>query len=123
MPENVLVVDDDPVFCEIVSSYLKRLDTKDVVVVSSGREAVDILSESVDDVDLIVLDLNMPNLDGIETLNEIAELSFPGKIAIVSGEARNVINMAEYLGEQYGLNIVGTVKKPLTKAERELWLS
>ena len=73
------------------------------------------------ELDFIVLDLNMPNTDGIELLGKIKELSFSGAIAIVSSETPVVINMAATLGQRYGLNIIDAVKKPLTNVVVDRW--
>lgn len=123
MIENALVVDDDPIFCEIMQAYLETLGTKSVLVAHDAYHGLDTLTQNGADIDLAVLDLNMPEMDGIEFLSKMQELAFPGAIIIASGEKPVIINMAEYLAKQYGLNVLGTVKKPVTRADLEFLLA
>ena len=61
--ERVLVVEDDPNVGEVVSRYLVR-EGFEAPVIRNGLEALDFLS--TDGADLVVLDLMLPGLDGLE---------------------------------------------------------
>lgn len=65
---TVLVVDDDPDVRQLVEMKL-RLDGIETLSAANGREALDVLAESA--VDLVVLDLMMPVMDGMETCKHI----------------------------------------------------
>lgn len=65
---RILAVDDSPTFLHYVAQILRQ-DGHDVVLARSGREALDMLA--VQTIDCVVLDLHMPELDGIETLRQI----------------------------------------------------
>ena len=69
-PQRILIVDDDPVNCEILQTILQR-DQHTVVIASSGLEALRELSAAPGGMDLVLLDLRMPEMDGIETLKVI----------------------------------------------------
>ena len=72
MSRTVLVVDDSPTVVKFVSVTLKSKGF-DVVTASDGMDAIETLSGLSEDVDLVITDLNMPNLDGyglIETLRQ-----------------------------------------------------
>ena len=66
---RVLVVDDDPEIATIVRDILK-LKGYDAKIVESGREAVDLLRTGRD-FDLLITDMMMPDVDGLELLREI----------------------------------------------------
>jgi len=68
LPEKVLLVDDEKDF---VTTLSERLEMRDIepAVVYSGEEALDLIEEEVPDV--IVLDLKMPGIDGIEVLKKV----------------------------------------------------
>jgi len=68
MPCKVLLVDDEVEFLQTVTKRLERRKMS-VTAAHSGEEALDCLAEAVADV--VVLDVRMPGLDGIETLRRI----------------------------------------------------
>ncbi len=65
---KVLVVDDEPDFLKLIKRRLGKRNI-DVHVAESGQQALDFLSESTADV--VVLDVKMPGMSGIETLKEV----------------------------------------------------
>jgi two-component system response regulator ResD len=63
---TVLVVEDDPTVAEVVTSYLERAGHRSTAI-SDGLEAARLLTgEASGDIDLVILDLMLPGLDGIE---------------------------------------------------------
>jgi len=68
IPTKVLVVDDEKDFVEMLSLRLKEVGEK-VTAAYSGRECLEILEKT--DIDVVILDIKMPGMDGIETLREI----------------------------------------------------
>lgn len=71
---RILAVDDSPTFLDSIASSLRQ-DGHDVVLARSGREALDMLAVQM--IDCVVLDLHMPDLDGVETLRRIRQT--PGR--------------------------------------------
>ncbi|MBN2140825.1 MAG: response regulator [Desulfovibrionaceae bacterium] len=65
---RVLVVDDERDFVELFINRFSKRDL-DVAGVTSGAEALDYLDQH--EVDVVVLDVKMPGMDGLETLQEI----------------------------------------------------
>ena len=73
IPTRILIVDDEEKFVEMLSLSLKEKG-KDVTGVFSGKECLDCLSEK--EIDVVILDIKMAGMDGIETLKEIKK-QFP----------------------------------------------
>jgi len=73
IPTRVLIVDDEQDFVEMISLRLNELGEK-TSVAYSGREGLDTLAKT--DIDVVILDIKMPGMDGIETLKEIKK-KFP----------------------------------------------
>jgi DNA-binding response OmpR family regulator len=73
IPTKVLLVDDEEDFVEMLSLRLNELGEK-VVVAYSGQEGLDALANTP--IDVVILDIKMPGMDGIETLREIKK-KFP----------------------------------------------
>ncbi len=70
--KNVLVIDDSKTWLEVISFQLDNLGLK-VDCANSGKEAIDILKRGSKVYDFILVDWNMPELDGIETSKIIVE--------------------------------------------------
>lgn len=69
---KVLVVDDDSNICDLIEIYLQKEGYK-VYKAYNGKEAIKVFQDKI--VDLIVLDIMMPEMDGYETLREIRKTS------------------------------------------------
>ena len=72
--------------------------------------------------DLIAIDLGMPDLDGVELLRFLAEAGCTAPILIISGFDRRVLETAERLGRALGLDMAGSVEKPVRLASLEALL-
>ncbi len=89
MAHTVLVVDDSPTVVKFVSLSLKKIGLN-VVTACDGMDAIEKISTSQEDVDLVITDLNMPNLDGyslIDTLRKNVEHRSTPIIILTSEEA------------------------------------
>ncbi len=120
---SVLVVDDDPLLCEIAESYFRKAGAANVAVAHNGREALKIVEQRSDPIDLILLDLKMPVMDGIQFLRHMHEREHQGAIGIVSGEGAAILSLAMQLAEKHGLNVVGSLSKPLDATRLEELIS
>jgi len=79
---RVLIVDDEERFRETTAAILKRRGFE-VKAVGSGIEAIEEIKN--DEVDVVVLDLKMPGMDGIATLGEMNRLGLLAKTLILTG--------------------------------------
>ena len=79
---KVLMVDDEVVFCE---NMAKLLNTRgyQARAVNGGEEAIRVLKNETYDV--VVLDLKMPGMNGIDTLKKINELNLPSQVIVLTG--------------------------------------
>ena len=103
---KVLVVDDEARMRKIVKDFLVAKDYK-VVEASNGEEAIDIVYEDKD-IDLVLLDVMMPKMDGWETCREIRKVS---QVPIIMLTAKSD-ETDELLG--YNLGIDEYITKPFS---------
>ncbi|MCD6293673.1 MAG: response regulator [Deltaproteobacteria bacterium] len=82
---NVLLVDDEVPFVEAMSRRLKKRDIS-IVTSFSGSEALDVL-EKDRNVEVAILDVKMPGMDGIETLGEIRKRFPLVEVIMLTGHA------------------------------------
>jgi DNA-binding response OmpR family regulator len=87
---SVLVVDDEPTIGEVVSAYLRRAGYETRVAVD-GFAALDAVSERAPD--LIVLDLMLPGLDGLEVMRRVRDKSAVILLTAKGAEADRVIGL------------------------------
>ena len=109
---SVFIVDDDPVFRTTLEAFLVLHGTKNVLHASEGAEAYASLSKG-QSIDLIILDLNMPELNGIEFLALLKENKLNVPLLVISSAAAVTIKSAEALAKVYGLNFLGAMSKPV----------
>ncbi len=82
--ERVLLVDDEPEFTELLG---QRMETRgvDVDIAASGREALQKVGDK--SYDAIVLDMSMPEMDGMETLKRLLESKPDLQVILLTGYA------------------------------------
>jgi DNA-binding NtrC family response regulator len=81
---RVLLVDDETDFLDVLTRRLKKRNVN-VLAVSSGEEAISLL-EGVS-ADVVVLDVRMPGMDGIQTLREIKKKYPLTEVILLTGHA------------------------------------
>jgi EAL domain-containing protein (putative c-di-GMP-specific phosphodiesterase class I)/CheY-like chemotaxis protein len=85
-----------------------------VLDAEDGKAGLFVLSAQVTAVDLLICDIEMPGMDGIEFLRNIADQNYSGKIVLFSGVDPDLLKATERLATVRGLNVIGTLAKPVT---------
>ena len=112
---SILVVDDDAFFLKIVKITLLKLGIKNVDMATNGAETLASLAESIGRYDVILSDLNMPHMDGIELLRNLARLRFAGGVVLLTAADLKILKAADTLARAHGLHLLGVLSKPLDK--------
>jgi EAL domain-containing protein (putative c-di-GMP-specific phosphodiesterase class I) len=117
MPQRdpvLLAFDDDQEIVETICAIGGRAGFHSVPSTSSGR-----LRELVESSkpDVIVLDLQMPEQDGVSALRQLADMQCPAKIFLITGMDERTIASAEQYGLRRGLAVFGTLQKPFDPDE------
>jgi len=89
---KILVVDDEPDICEFVQSYFGRRGMQ-VTAAPSGEKALTVLKDLTPDI--ILLDVTLGNIDGIEVLKRLREFNQTSKVAIITGQTYSEEEVAE----------------------------
>jgi EAL domain-containing protein (putative c-di-GMP-specific phosphodiesterase class I) len=109
---KVLVIDDDPDICALIANKASDLGMECITT----YDASGFFESLTPDVTLIVLDLMMPNTDGIEILRSLGEYRCQAGIILISGVGKRVIQTAEEFASNLGLSTVGHLSKPFKLA-------
>ena len=110
---NILIVDDDLFQLQLFSSQLAILGLDQVQACISGQQALTLLKALQVGKLLIFLDLNMPDMDGVEFIRSLAEMSYTGPLVLVSGEDPRILETAERLARAHHLTVLGCLSKPV----------
>ncbi len=110
---TVLVVDDEPFILRTTKDVLTRLGFTQVKSADNVADALDLISKADPPVGLVLSDLNMPGVDGLELLKRFDEMSYRGDILLFSGEDDQTLKMAESLARARGLSVIGAIAKPI----------
>ena len=115
---KVLIIDDDNDFGEFVATAAEGLGLHCV----RTTDAAEVLSLCTPDTTLILLDLMMPEMDGIEVLRLLSEHECKASVVLMSGINKRVMETAEKLARALGLSIAGHLEKPFRLGQLEALL-
>lgn len=111
---GVLVVDDEPFMLKILGRLLDDMGISNVTTVESGENALSIL-EGDSELQLILLDINMPTIDGVEFIRSLVTLGYTGSLILVSGETERALEAVEKLAKARGIAVLGYLQKPVVR--------
>lgn len=104
--KTILVVDDEPMLLELCQDFFELLGHKGFFS-SHGHEAIDVFQEHWHDIDLVVLDMMMPGMNGKEVFEALVKINPAVKVIIASGFAAT-----NSITEMIDLGVAQTISKP-----------
>ncbi len=112
----VLVIDDDAVQCEILTRMLVRAGQTTILTASNGTDALAYMAAHGAQIGLVVCDLQMPGMDGMELLRHIGESGYQPSVIISSATESRIMSSVELMVKAVGLNVLGSLPKPVSQA-------
>ncbi|MCB9482351.1 MAG: cache domain-containing protein [Desulfobacteraceae bacterium] len=103
---TVLIVDDEYVMRATASTVLKELDYE-VITAENGKEAIEVFKKNKTEIDLVILDMVMPEMNGKDCFIELKKISPDVRVLLSSGFARE--EEVEFLKSE---GVKGFIKKP-----------
>lgn len=110
---KILVVDDETFILNLGVRILNKLGYTDVDTASNGNAALEKLNATETPFDLIICDLNMPEMDGIELMSHVRNTGFDGSMILISGEDNRILEAATTLARAHKIDVLGFMNKPL----------
>lgn len=121
--ENILVIDDAK---NVRDTFTSLFDEYNIIAVGSAQEALNILRR-LNDIDLIVLDVMMPDMNGLELLAEIKKINTYAKVIIMTGYSSKDIaiealrrNADEYVEKPFDIDEIKEIFERLLGENRNL---
>lgn len=112
LPPTVLLVEDHPFERLVLTSILRDLGVTDVIEAGNGCEALETVARSSDSIDLVICDLRMPQMDGVEFLRRIGTAGLRPAVVLSSAVDRPIVASVESMATAYGLRVLGSLTKP-----------
>jgi len=109
---KILILDDEPLMHKLLSRMLANLGYTSVATRDNGRAALEMVDNPNDAPNLILLDLNMPEMDGLEFVRHLVERHYIGSLILVSGEDERMQQAAEKLARAHKITVLGHLHKP-----------
>ena len=110
MTATVLVDDDEDTTRVLAKRMLERLGF-DVILTCDGREGVERYREHADEIAVVLMDMEMPHMNGEEALREIRAIRDDAKVVLTSGSDADdtVEGFAGFLQKPYGFNDLAAI--------------
>lgn len=110
--KNIYIIDDEQAIAELMQEFLQQLNM-DAEIYTNG---IDFFSDNrvLEKDSLIILDLKMPVMDGVEVIRTLAKQKMTASLILVSGYDSAVLHSAEQLAEAHHLNVIGSLVKPVS---------
>ena len=114
---KLLLVDDDYIMHRVMTVMLNDLGISGVLNAMSGAAALEVMQDNRGSIDVVVCDLNMPEMDGIEFIRHLAQMKYSGSLILTSGEDLRILKTVEKLSIEHDLHVLGVLEKPATPAK------
>jgi EAL domain-containing protein (putative c-di-GMP-specific phosphodiesterase class I)/DNA-binding NarL/FixJ family response regulator len=111
---RMMVVEDQAVQRSIAVRMLRNMGVQDVEEAEDGLQALMLLKGRATGPDIVLSDLRMPGMDGIEFLRELGQARPTTSVVLTSGLEPTLMGAAEAVARADGLDVLGTLEKPLT---------
>lgn len=108
---TVLLVDDEETILAISSAQLQRLGLN-VITATDGREAVALYRQRQSEIDIVLMDLSMPHMNGEEAYHELRQLNSDVSVILASGHTEK--DIASRFAEK---RLAGCLQKPYSIAK------
>ncbi len=105
----VAILDDDVALCAFMGDVAQMAGYR-VVTANEGYALPTLLAQQPE---LLLLDLGMADMDGIEVIRQLAQMKFAGRLVIVSGLSISILRAAATLAELQQLRVAGVLTKPI----------
>lgn len=108
---SFLVVDDDPVILDLATKILASARAGRISTAHEGREALEKLMIDNGHYDIIICDLSMPGMNGVEFLERLTGIGFEGGVLLLSGKDNRLLESVSELARAHQLNVIGAISK------------
>ncbi len=114
IPNRLLIIDDEAGIRDFISNVAKGIGYK-VRATGDPDEFLSLLGDFRPST--LIIDLNMPKVDGIKLLGILGTKQYQGAVMVISGAESRVLAAAQKSGTRHGLKVLGVVQKPISLSD------
>ncbi len=114
MNYTVLVVEDSALQRHYATQLCRDYGVADIISAAEGLEALQRLRERQGPVDIALVDLEMPGMDGVALLRHLAKEKLAHSVVIVSSKDSSLVGSVGMMAEADGMNVLAILRKPLS---------
>ncbi len=114
---SFLAVEDHAFQRGMLLKMLARLGATRVSTAADGQAALEILTAPGAAIDIIISDVDMPGMDGLEFMRHVGQARIPASIILASSLESTLLDSVETMSRAYGVRILGVIQKPITLAK------
>jgi EAL domain-containing protein (putative c-di-GMP-specific phosphodiesterase class I) len=114
---SVLVVEDHDFQRQVALRLLQHMGVGTALEAADGRSALAVLGRQQHPVDVVLVDLDLPHMDGIEFIGHVAQERLAHAIVVLTALDPALLNTVRIMARASGIRVLGTVEKPLTEAK------
>lgn len=116
---NVMIIDDDEFQIDFVTDQLEELGVVQIMTANGGKSGLTNFDLSPNKPDLLICDIQMPDIDGFEFIKAMSDRNYSGGLILMSGEGARVLYSAALVAQLSRQNFLGTIEKPVKKEALE----
>jgi len=110
-----MIVEDQATPRRIAVEILRKLGVAEILQAEDGQDALELIRRSGAPLDVIICDLDMPRMDGVEFIRNVAEANLRASIVLASAVEAPVLASVEAMARSQGMAVLGVLEKPLTQ--------
>jgi len=114
---SIMVVEDHNFQRRVALRLLKELGLTALSEAADGKTALAALEKAAAPPDVVLVDLDLPEMDGIEFIGHVASRKLARAVALTSALDPALLNTVQGMTRAYGLRVLGVIEKPLTTAK------
>jgi CheY-like chemotaxis protein len=111
---KLLLVEDNLFTSMMVEKTLESLGVERVMKASNGHEALEFLDRPDAAPDVILMDLRMPGMGGLELISRLKDRQYSGFVIVTSGVDEETMKSVQEIAARSNINVLGFLPKPLT---------
>ncbi|WP_034295384.1 EAL domain-containing protein [Herbaspirillum sp. RV1423] len=113
--ETLLIVDDSPLQRLHTVGLMRDLGVEMIYEAGDGHEALDLLGLLRLPPSLVIVDLEMPGMDGVEFIQHLQERNLNFPLIVASSRETSLLASVETMIQELGMHVLGALQKPLNQ--------